>query len=73
MVDCRNAVKLASTVKDAKACLKAASTLMDLDPRFKDPDYEGWSTVSPVSDDPDLEFYRSLLGLFEPYYEGEDK
>lgn len=58
VTDALNGLKLASILEMEQAMFKAEKDLIDQDFRFKDPLFEGWSSIKPVTDDPDLHFYR---------------
>ena len=60
ITDALNGLKLASVLEMKQAMLKAEGSLLLQDSRFKDLTYEGWSPISPVTDDPDLAYYRKV-------------
>ena len=58
ITDALNALKLASVLENREVMLMAEKALQLLDPQFNEPRHAGWSPILPVSDDPDLAFYR---------------
>jgi len=58
VTDALNGVKLASVLRMKDAMCKAESDLLLHDSRFIGQEFEGWSPISPATDDPDLAFYR---------------
>lgn len=59
VTDALNALKLASVLKQDNAMAAAEAALFAQDDRFRSLDFEGWSPITPVSDDPDLAYYHS--------------